>query len=130
VGSRATLYIVNNEIYYLGVNNEFLGMKYWEEFDKNNDAIYVYECKNKCINHDAHSNVSLINIFSKYNIDAIKLIISSVPLVEKIKNDNKWIYTIDNNLVISSNVNLLYKIRTFDDFSATYVDDTEINIIS
>lgn len=134
MGCNVTLYIVDNKIYCLGVDNEFLEIKCWKNFNKNNDndTIYVYECKNKCINHNAHSNTSPINIFSKYNIGITKLIISAIPLVEKIKNDDKWIYTINNNLVISSNINLLYRIRTFDDtHDAIYcdVDGNKYNII-
>jgi hypothetical protein len=113
VNTNITLYVIDKKLYCLHTDNILLEISKTNISSINNGQIYICECKNECMNHNTHTIDSLTNIFNKYSIDIItgEYIINSNPLIIKTNNDDGWSYNIDNKLIISSNINLLYAVQ-------------------
>jgi hypothetical protein len=109
------LYLVDNKIYVLSSDNTLLEINQPSRA-KTIKSCYLFGEKCVCTKYDAWSIDSmLINIFSKYDINVRGQIIDDNPLITKVKSDNEWIYTcVSKNLVISSGINLIYKIEIDD----------------
>lgn len=131
--NRRPMYIIADSIYLLGADDELHKLNKLKMKTINN-MLYICECVSESVNHDAHdiTDDAIVNMFKKYDVIVSGLIIDCHPLITKIKNNDGWIYTfVNENIVISSDIDLLYKITIFNKWHSVYVDTdgSKYNII-